>query len=184
MKRVVTGRDAPGKSVFVSEGPPVRGAAMDGVPTFRIDLVWGTDGVPTLPPAPGDPTVEPRAFFPKSGGTRFVVVTFPAASTLEKAAADGVDLADAERRFNAQFPGLSDAMEGPDAPGMHTTHTVDYGIVISGEMHLELDDGKQVRLLPGDCVVQNGTRHAWRNSSDREAVMAFVVVGATKVGST
>jgi mannose-6-phosphate isomerase-like protein (cupin superfamily) len=61
---------------------------------------------------------------------------------------------------------------------MHTTHTVDYGVVISGEMHLELDDGKQVHLRPGDCVVQNGTRHAWRNLSGREAVMAFVAVGA------
>jgi mannose-6-phosphate isomerase-like protein (cupin superfamily) len=51
-------------------------------------------------------------------------------------------------------------------------------VVISGEMHLELDDGKQVHLRPGDCVVQNGPRHAWRDLSGREAVMAFVVVGA------
>jgi mannose-6-phosphate isomerase-like protein (cupin superfamily) len=179
MKRVVTGREPPGKSVFVMEGEPPKGAAMRGVPGFRIDLVWGTESVPTLPPTPGDPTLAGQRFFPAPGGTRFVVVTFPPVAAIEKAAADGIDLAAAERDFNASFPGLSEAMEGPEAPGMHTTQTVDYGVVISGEVHLELDDGKQVRLRQGDCVVQNGTRHAWRNLSDREAVMAFVVVGAT-----
>jgi mannose-6-phosphate isomerase-like protein (cupin superfamily) len=178
MKRVVTGRQPSGKSVFVMEGPPVKGTAMKGVPSFRIDLIWGTEGVPTLPPAAGDPTLAGQKFFPQAGGTRFVVVTFPPASALEKAAAEGVDLAAAEHDFNARFPGLAEAMEGPRAPGMHTTQTVDYGVVISGEMHLELDDGKQVHLRQGDCVVQNGTRHAWRNLSDREAVMAFAVVGA------
>ncbi len=49
---------------------------------------------------------------------------------------------------------------------------------ISGEVCLELDDGATKTLRPGDCVVQNGTRHAWRNLTDRPAVMAFVVVGA------
>jgi mannose-6-phosphate isomerase-like protein (cupin superfamily) len=178
MKRVVTGRDPSGKSVFVIEGPPAKGAAMRGVPTFRIDLVWGTEGVPTLPPAAGDPTTAGQRFFPGPGGTRFVVVTFPPNAHVEAAAARGDDVAAAEQEFNASFPGLAEAMEGPQAPGMHTTHTVDYGVVVSGEMHLELDDGKQVLLRPGDCVVQNGTRHAWRNLSDREAVMAFTVVGA------
>ena len=178
MKRVVTGRDSSGKSVFVSEGPPVKGAAMRGVPSFRIDVVWGTEGVPTLPPTPGDPTTAGQRFFPQAGGTRFLVVRFPPAADLEAAVANGADMAAAESEFNANFPGLAESMEGPQAPGMHTTHTVDYGVVISGEMHLELDDGKQVHLRPGDCVVQNGTRHAWRNLSGREAVMAFVAVGA------
>ncbi|HKC89742.1 MAG TPA: cupin domain-containing protein [Candidatus Limnocylindria bacterium] len=178
MKRVVTGRDRSDKSVFVMEGAPVSGRAMEGIPNFRIDLVWGTEGVPTLPPAEEDPTLGGRKFFPGPGGTRFLVVTFPPAAAIENAAAQGVDVAAAEHAFNASFPGLSEAMEGAEAPGMHTTQTVDYGVVVSGEMHLELDDGKQVHLRQGDCVVQNGTRHAWRNLSDREAVMAFVAVGA------
>jgi len=68
----------------------------------------------------------------------------------------------------------------PDAPGMHTSQTVDYGVLIRGEVWLELDDGAKRLLKPGDCVIQNGTRHAWHNTSDRESVMAFVVVGADK----
>ena len=62
--------------------------------------------------------------------------------------------------------------------GMHTTESVDYGVVISGEITLELDDGATVSLKQGDCVVQNDTRHAWRNGSTTPCVMAFVWVGA------
>ena len=51
----------------------------------------------------------------------------------------------------------------PDAPGMHTTATIDFEVVLEGEVWLELDDGEEVHLRVGDCVVQNGTRHAWRN---------------------
>ena len=82
------------------------------------------------------------------------------------------------REFLAKAPGLAEAMELQDS-GMHTTASVDYGVVISGEITLELDDGAMVRLKQGDCVVQNGTRHAWRNSSTTPCIMAFVLVGAS-----
>ena len=67
-----------------------------------------------------------------------------------------------------------------DNPGMHTTQTVDYGIVLEGEVWLEVDDGKQVHLKPHDIVVQNGTRHAWRNKGDKPVKIAFVLIGAKK----
>ena len=57
----------------------------------------------------------------------------------------------------------------PDAPGMHATQTVDYDIVIEGDLCLELDDGVEVRLPTGSCVVQHGTRHAWHNRSSTGA---------------
>ena len=64
--------------------------------------------------------------------------------------------------------------------GMHTTDTVDYEFVISGEVVLELDDGAEVTLRPGDTVVQNGTRHAWRNRTSEPAVLVVVLVGAKR----
>ena len=67
-----------------------------------------------------------------------------------------------------------------DKPGMHTTDTVDYGILMEGEISLELDDVKVVALKPGDIVVQNGTRHAWRNSGDGPATLIFVLIGANR----
>lgn len=63
---------------------------------------------------------------------------------------------------------------------MHTTDSIDYGVVISGEVYLELDDGVEVLLKPEDCVVQNGTRHAWRNRGSVPCLMAFVMIGATR----
>jgi quercetin dioxygenase-like cupin family protein len=61
---------------------------------------------------------------------------------------------------------------------MHATATVDYGIVLTGEIVLELDDGHCTPLSAGDIVIQNGTRHAWRNRSGLAATMAFVLIGA------
>jgi hypothetical protein len=177
MQRVVTGRDRAGKSIFVSQGPVSRGVAMKGVPRFRIDEVWNVVGVPELPASHEDPTLTAHPFFPDPGGSEFCVVTIPAASDLTRAAKSGVDLEAAEREFYAQFPRMADSMES-GAPGMHTTQTVDYGVVLSGEIWLELDDGAKAHLKAGDCVIQNGTRHAWRNLADQECVMAFVVVGA------
>jgi quercetin dioxygenase-like cupin family protein len=66
----------------------------------------------------------------------------------------------------------------PDAPGMHTTATVDFEYVVSGRCVLELDDGATRELGPGDTVVQNGTRHAWRNPFDEPCRLFVVLVGA------
>ena len=64
-----------------------------------------------------------------------------------------------------------------DDQAMHTTRTIDYGIVLSGEIDLELDEG-EVHLGPGDVVVQRGTRHAWRNRGSRPCTMAFVLISS------
>ena len=61
-----------------------------------------------------------------------------------------------------KLPGILDALE-PDHSGMHTTDSVDFDVVVFGEVVLELDDGAEVVLKAGDCVIQNGTRHAWHN---------------------
>ena len=68
----------------------------------------------------------------------------------------------------------------PDHPGMHTTDTVDLDIVLSGEVWLELDDGAEVHLQAGDCVIQNGTRHVWHNRTEEPARMFAALIGATR----
>ena len=70
----------------------------------------------------------------------------------------------------------------PDAPGMHTTDTIDFEVVLDGEVWLELDDGVEVHLRAGDTVVQNGTRHAWRNHGDTTARLAVFLIGAHHTG--
>ena len=76
----------------------------------------------------------------------------------------------------AAAPGIAETFE-MENPGMHTTPTVDYACVIDGEIVLELDDGATVQLGRGDTVVQQSTRHAWRNPGDKPATLAFVLLG-------
>ncbi len=71
-------------------------------------------------------------------------------------------------------------LEGKDEPGFHTTDTIDFGYVISGEVWLELDDGKEVLLRPGDTYVQNGTRHAWRNKGSETCTLVACMIGAKR----
>ncbi|WP_279580779.1 cupin domain-containing protein [Fodinicola feengrottensis] len=91
-----------------------------------------------------------------------------------------VDTAAALAELERQMPGAMAAME-PDAPGMHTTDSLDYVLIVSGEVTLELDDGERTVLRAGDVVVQNGTRHAWRNHGTETCMIVGVAIGADRV---
>jgi mannose-6-phosphate isomerase-like protein (cupin superfamily) len=77
-----------------------------------------------------------------------------------------------------EVPGLLRYMDVTD-PGMHTTDTIDFEVVLEGTVVLELDGGAEVTLRPGDTVVQNGTRHRWRNPGDTTARLAVFMCGAS-----
>jgi quercetin dioxygenase-like cupin family protein len=68
-----------------------------------------------------------------------------------------------------------------EADGMHTTDSIDFEVVISGKVYLQLDGGEERLLLPGDTVVQNGTRHVWRNPGPEPCLLAVVMIGAHRV---
>jgi mannose-6-phosphate isomerase-like protein (cupin superfamily) len=117
---------------------------------------------------------------PRIKGTQFRVVWYYPEQELIEAFQKGADVGAVMEKFAKGAPGLAEAME-PDNPGMHTTDTIDYGIIIDGEVYLELDDGAEVHLEPGDCVAQDGTRHAWRNRGSEPCAIAFVMIGAERV---
>ena len=173
VRRVVTGVNNDGKSVFVSDDQlePVTLALLPGAEFHRL---WGSDETPKLPTDGSRPSQRP--YFPPAGGYRFEFFTLPPAidQTLE-----GIDIEAALAEMEEKLPGLAGYME-PDHPGMHTTDTVDFEVVVSGEVVLELDDGAEVTLKPGDTVVQNGTRHAWHNRGDEPAVVAVGIIGAQR----
>jgi len=75
------------------------------------------------------------------------------------------------------MPGLAELFE---PSGIHTTPTIDYAVVIKGELTLETDDGKLTPVHAGDVVVQNGTSHAWRNLTDEIATVVVVFIGADR----
>jgi mannose-6-phosphate isomerase-like protein (cupin superfamily) len=174
VRRVVTGYSG-GKSKIVSDGGTRRAKDFKHIPGQSAALIWSTPGTPTLPIDGADVVTEQSTYVPpKPGETRLMIVTFAPDSVMMT-----IDPAAAGQEFMEHIPDLAQTME-MDNPGMHTTQTVDYGIVLDGEVWLEVDDGKQVHLKPHDIVVQNGTRHAWRNKGDKPVKIAFVLIGAKK----
>ena len=176
IRRVVTGHGAGGKAVFASDGPPPVNRSAPGVDGLGIIAVWATDHGMTAVPGSDDPTGNMVSYVPGPGGTRFLITVLPSDSGGSGPLSPALEGATPAM---AGFPGLNEAME-PDNPGMHTTDSVDYDIVISGELWLELDDGATAHLLPGDIVVQTGTRHAWRNKGTAPCVMYSVLVGCPR----
>lgn len=175
IRRIVTGLDGNGKSVVQSDARLER--EFESLPGFANTLFWATDGVPAVGiGCDADPVPSVRSYMPGPGGTRLMVVALPPDASMGR---PGFDPAAYGAEINAKVPGFAEVFE-IDAPGMHTTDTVDYGVLLDGEVWLELDDGRELRLEPRDVVVQNGTRHAWRNKSDRQATLMFVLVGAQR----
>ncbi|HEX3545601.1 MAG TPA: cupin domain-containing protein [Mycobacterium sp.] len=117
-----------------------------------------------------------RTYFPPIGGFRFGMFTVPPAlAAIDQAFLTAEEaLADLETKL----PGLVQYMD-PSDPGMHTTDTIDFEVVLDGTVVLELDDGAQVTLSPGDTVIQNGTRHRWTNPGDTPARLAMFICGAS-----
>jgi len=173
VRRVVTCHGANGKSTFQSDGLPPRGKVFTHIPGMSQYLVGATEPTSTIP-AGLDPTPSTKSFHPDLGATRFIVVTFPPDSVLAEAVGKGPAAMD---EYREETPGIADRFE-PD--GMHCTETIDYGVVLEGELWLELDDGQTMHLRPHDCVVQNGTRHTWRNKTDQPSTIAFVLVGVER----
>ena len=174
LRRVVTGHDKHGRSIVVSDGPIPRSREMVTVPGSATSLAWSTEPGEPIAYNGADPTGEVKTFVPAVGGTRFLVSSLPPDSVYMS---PGFDAAAAAAEQDVASPGLTALFE-PENPGMHTSPSFDYGIVLTGEIWLELDEGYSTKLVAGDVIVQNGTRHAWRNRSESVTTIAFVLVGA------
>src|SRR5713226_783094 len=154
MRRILTGHNAQGKSVILSDGPSPHVLELAGMPGLALINLWVTDGAPAR-------------------GTIFRVVDFPPDAAMAAAMDRG-------KAFEAM--GAGHAMDPGAArhPGMHKTSTVDYALVLDGEIWAIMDEG-EVLMRAGDCLVQRGTNHAWSNRSDRPCRIAFILVNADPV---
>ncbi|WP_414139752.1 cupin domain-containing protein [Rhizobium sp. BR 249] len=161
--------------MIVSDGSAPNAHIYDAVPGHLTSVLYATAAKPILPQNHSEQAPPQIIIPPELGGTKLMIVVFPPDSVFAT-----VDPAAAFEEQAVHIPGLIQAFE-PDAPGMHTTDTVDYDIVLDGEVWLELDDGAETLLKQGDVVVQCGTRHAWRNKSDKPATMCFVLIGAERL---
>lgn len=169
--RVVTGHDPDGKAIIASNGPLAAIAELAAIPGMIFHEVWETGASPAPVDNCADPTTGPMMHGAPKNGTRIRFVDLPP---------DTNYLAEADTRMKALFEEVNN-VEGlttkPDSPHpmMHRTESIDYGIVIEGELTLILDDS-EVALKPGSVVVQRGTNHAWANRTGRPCRMLFVQI--------
>jgi mannose-6-phosphate isomerase-like protein (cupin superfamily) len=163
----------------VSEGAPPRVMRLEKLPNLEFAEMWATEGTPDLASPALDETPTMDSLVPGPEGTRFRIVTLPPDRQLATALSNPEAAWELMTEFRQKAPGIADAGELHD-PAMHVTPTLDYGVVLSGEVVLELDSGESALMQAGDCVVQHGAKHAWRNRSDRPCVIAFVMIGGTK----
>jgi len=173
VRRVVTGHTKAGKATVASDAE-VDGITLEMLPGPEYHNLWSADEAPTFP---GDGSLRPaKMWFPPVGGFTFGMFVVAPQSVSVPA---GFDRQKFMEEMEARVPGMvSLGHHEPDHPGMHTTDTIDFEYVISGEVWLELDDGEEVHLKPGDTVVQNGTRHAWRNKGTEPCRMVVFIIGA------
>ena len=170
-RRIVTGHDHAGKSIIAIDtrlGPASANNAAGAV-FFEI---WNTTGSPTPVDNGADPTGRKLQIAPPPAGSIVRFVDFQP----EAKVAPAQDGAAARKAFEAIGSG-GDSTWRPGAPHpyMHRTETVDYGIVLEGEITLILDDS-EVTLKASDVVIQRGTDHAWANRSDKICRMAFILL--------
>jgi uncharacterized cupin superfamily protein len=161
-RRVVTGNDINGRSTFIAdeeldEASPAASWGLE---------IWGSDNIVRLPADGSVPEYE--TYFPPPRGFRIKIGSLPPEPSLE-------ERKETARRNPSRAPY---AVWENDGSGMHTSETIDVGMVLDGEVFLELDDGEETLLRAGDVIVQNGTRHAWHNRTDRPCRMFFAMLGA------
>ena len=174
VRRVVTGRKPDGKATFVSD-TKVESTTVHILPGWEFNRLWGADDKATFSDDGSPPAYS--TFFPPIEGFRFLIFTVPPRSETTK---KDFDRKKALIELEEKLPGLAAHLE-PDAPGMHTTDSIDFDYVISGEVWLELDNGEEVHLKAGDTIVQNGTRHAWRNKSSEPCRIVVCLIGAPRI---
>ncbi|WP_295121327.1 cupin domain-containing protein [uncultured Chitinophaga sp.] len=172
-RRIVTGHDAAGQAIFLSDAPPLNNQLVGGPggPTFTE--VWHTSETPALITArPKDRDEQGLVLPPPKNGTRIRVITFPPEGE-EIRKLTGAAAADKFREMGDEQ--ASTGGESAPHPLMHRTKTVDYGIVLEGEITLILDRD-ETTIYAGDIVIQNGTNHAWANRSGEICRMAFILL--------
>ncbi len=171
IRRVVTGHDAAGRSVLVTDGPAPHVYRRSPGSAVVTEL-WETRSAPADNRDNSEITDHPFRLAPPRNGTVFRVIEYPPdkqrIAALEQQRANADDGSGHGAAFDRGSPGH---------PGFHKTSSVDYAVVLSGEIYAMMDEG-EVLLTAGDVLIQRGTNHAWSNRSDEPAYLAFVLVDA------
>lgn len=174
MRRVVTGHDKSGRSVFLQDGKAKNIKEMDSMPGLALTDLWETTGAPASNEGDEDAVKRPVRLEPPPGGTIVRIVEFPPDSMWRgkadaKAAFDSIGAGHAKDKSNAD-------------PMMHKTATVDYIIVLKGQIVAIMEKGERL-LKKGDILIQRGTNHSWSVRGKKPCMVAAILVSAKPVGA-
>ena len=169
VRRIVTEDDAHGRSRIVEDAPAAAVRSVSERPGYRSVNLWRTLGMPSPIGVPDDVAAH-KGILPPKNGSILRIIDFPP---------EVADPAERKRRIQATFSSmftdaLHDKRDGAH-PGMHRTDTVDYAILLEGEIWAVMDEGETL-MRAGDVLIQRGTNHAWANRSNRTARIAFVLM--------
>ena len=170
VRRIVTGVDASGQSIIETDGPSPHVTYLNDART----LVW-VDLWRTASPArsqDGDACGSPMQLAPPASGTVLRMLQFPPEKELENFVAAAA-LSKEDPAAGAAFAGHA----GVGHPMMHKTNTIDYAIVLQGEIWAIMEKGETL-MRAGDVLIQRGTGHAWANRSAEPCIIAFMLVDA------
>lgn len=167
-RRIVTGHDAEGRSIFLMDGPAPNLLQPEHSPNVGMIDLWETTSSPPSNQGSEDAAARPVRLEPPRDGSIFRVVEFPPDKERNYAA---------QKAVFAQY-GASHALDAQARhPGFHKTDTVDYAIVLEGEIWALMDVGETL-MKAGDVLIQRGTNHAWSNRSEKPARVAFILISA------
>lgn len=176
IRRIVTGHDKTGKAILLQNGPLPHVTRPPTQPGLAFHEIWNTNQMPVpLGPTEDEPTDRYRETAPPANGTIIRIVDIPPEGH------EGPEFDQDQARTLFEAVGLGENAEHTVKgrhPLMHRTESIDYGVVMDGEIILLLDED-EVTLHPGDVVIQRGTIHAWANRSETNCRMLFVLTDAT-----
>lgn len=169
VRRVITGHDADGASVFIEDGLAPNVKEMASMPGLALTDLWETSGAPASNQGGKDAAARAVRLEPPKSGTILRIVEFPPDSAWRGGA-------DASAAFKSIGAGHAQD-RGSSDPMMHRTSTVDYIIVLKGEIHAIMEKGEKL-LRAGDVLVQRGTNHSWSVRGGEPCIVAAVLVNA------
>jgi len=172
-RRVVTGHDEHGRSCFIIDGAAPNVKEMESMPGLALTDLWETTGAPADNTGNADAAARPVHLEPPPSGTILRIVEFPPDAHWRSQA-------DPSKAFQSIGAGHAKDQTSHD-PMMHKTSTVDYIIVLKGEIHAIMDTAECL-LKPGDILVQRGTNHSWSVRGDEPCIIAAILVSANPVG--
>jgi len=173
VRRVVTGHTTEGKSIFLTDGAAPNIKEMKSMPGLALTDLWETTSAPARNEGAADATARPVRLEPPPRGTILRIVEFPPDSAWR-------NRADAREAFDSIQAGHAPDKSSSD-PMMHKTNTVDYIIVLKGEIHAIMD-ASETLLRAGDVLIQRGTNHSWSVRGTEPCIIAAVLVSAEPIG--